>query len=91
MENVRNVRLGLDVGTVVYVIFNGFETDVIKQFNIAGVNLRKQGGLMRWATDQNPLYNQVPLQLIASFQALFNNDVISNLELYKSSVPALRW
>mgnify|MGYP002681991333 CR=1 FL=1 len=100
MENVRNVRLGLErvrADRIRHIPMAFGEADVIravltlpgvKSVGEAAGGFNVRGG----ATDQNLiLYNQGTIynssHLFGLF-SLFNNDVISNLELYKSSIPA---
>ncbi|MDD2289436.1 MAG: carboxypeptidase-like regulatory domain-containing protein [Bacteroidales bacterium] len=100
MENVRNVRLGLErvrADRIRHIPMAFGEADVIravltlpgvKSVGEAAGGFNVRGG----ATDQNLiLYNQGTIynssHLFGLF-SLFNNDVISSLELYKSSIPA---
>ncbi len=100
MENIRNVRLGLErvrADRIRHIPMAFGEADVIKAIlTLPGVKSvgEAAGGfnVRGGATDQNLiLYNQGTIynssHLFGLF-SLFNNDVISNLELYKSSVPA---
>jgi outer membrane receptor for ferrienterochelin and colicin len=99
MENVRNVRLGLErvrADRIRHIPMAFGEADVIKAvLTLPGVKSvgEASGGfnVRGGATDQNlVLYNQGTIynssHLFGLF-SLFNNDVISNLELYKSSIP----
>jgi len=100
MENVRNVRLGIErvrADRIRHIPMAFGEADVIravltlpgvKSVGEAAGGFNVRGG----ATDQNLiLYNQGTIynssHLFGLF-SLFNNDVISSLELYKSSIPA---
>ena len=100
MENVRNVSLGLErvrADRIRHIPTVFGEADVIKAvLTLPGVKSvgEAAGGfnVRGGATDQNLiLYNQSTIynssHLFGLF-SLFNNDVISSLELYKSSVPA---
>jgi len=100
MENVRNVKLGLErvrADRIRHIPMVFGEADVIKAvLTLPGVKSvgEASGGfnVRGGATDQNLiLFNQGTIynssHLFGLF-SLFNNDVISNLELYKSSVPA---
>ncbi|NLA15424.1 MAG: TonB-dependent receptor [Bacteroidales bacterium] len=99
MENVRNVKLGLErvrADRIRHIPMAFGEADVIKAvLTLPGVKTvgEASGGfnVRGGATDQNlVLYNQGTIynssHLFGLF-SLFNNDVISNLELYKSSIP----
>jgi len=100
MENIRNVSLGLErvrADRIRHIPMAFGEADVIKAvLTLPGVKSvgEAAGGfnVRGGATDQNLiLYNQGTIynssHLFGLF-SLFNNDVISNVELYKSSVPA---
>lgn len=99
MENVRSVRLGLErvrADRIRHIPMAFGEADVIKAvLTLPGVKSvgEASGGfnVRGGATDQNlVLYNQGTIynssHLFGLF-SLFNNDVISNVELYKSSIP----
>lgn len=99
MENVRNVRLGLEkvrADRIRHIPMAFGEADVIKAvLTLPGVKSvgEASGGfnVRGGAADQNlVLYNQGTIynssHLFGLF-SLFNNDVLSNVELYKSSIP----
>lgn len=100
MENVRDVQMGVEkvrADRIRHVPMAFGEADVIKVvLTLPGVKSvgEVSGGfnVRGGATDQNlilfnegTVYN--PSHLFGLF-SLFNNDIVSNIELYKSSIPS---
>lgn len=100
MENVRNVQMGVEkvrADRIRHVPMAFGEADVIKVvLTLPGVKSvgEVSGGfnVRGGAADQNlilfnegTVYN--PSHLFGLF-SLFNNDIVSNIELYKSSIPS---